>query len=169
MEKPLILVVEDDPPMADHIAKTLEETERYRSAVAHNGIEAFEVLDKHKRFLGLAESEIKCVILDLKMPEMDGLQFIREFRKKEPFYKLMPIIILTAYEDQEKLNVTTSPSVGKAAAYLRKPFNRQELIDTVDRVFQEEIGHMIDETREKKYARLEALEKEKKKSAGETG
>ncbi|MFA5894002.1 MAG: response regulator [Candidatus Margulisiibacteriota bacterium] len=168
MEKPLILVVEDEIKTAENIAEILRRTERYNAVIAHNGIEAFEVLDKNKRLLGLAENKVKCIILDLKMPEMDGLQFIREFRKKEPFFKLMPIIILTAYEDEEKLNVTTHPSVGKAAAYLRKPFNRQELIDTVDRVFQEEIGHMIDETREKKYTRLEELEKEKKKGAGET-
>ena len=167
MAKPLILVVEDEIKTAENIVEILRKTGRYDAATAYNGIEAFEVLDKNNRFLGLAESKIKCIILDLKMPEMDGLQFIREFRKKEPFYKLMPIIILTAFEDEEKLNVTTHPSVGKAAAYLRKPFNRQELIDTVDRVFQEEIGHMIDETREKKYARLEELEKEKKNGSGE--
>ncbi|MBU0573485.1 MAG: response regulator [Candidatus Margulisbacteria bacterium] len=162
MTKPLILVVDDEPDMANLIAKNIRETERYETVIAHNGLEAFEILDKNKRFLGLAENKIKCIILDLKMPEMDGLQFIRKLRRDEAWFKLMPVIVLTAYEDEEKWMVTTHPAVGLAAAYLKKPFNKQELIDTVDRVFQEEIGHMIDETREKKYKKLEELKKEKK-------
>ena len=161
MDKPLIMIVEDEAQWADKIAAILRETGRYEATIAHNGIEAFEILDKNKRFLGLAENKVKCIILDLKMPEMDGLQFIKKFRKEESFYKLMPIIILTAYEDEEKWGVATSPQVGLVAAYLKKPFNKEQLIDTVDRVFHDEIGHMIDETREMKYKRLEDL-KEKK-------
>ena len=162
-EKPLVLVVEDEALWADKIAAIIRETGNYETEVAHNGIEAFEILNKNKRFLGLAQNKVRCIILDLKMPEMDGLHFIKKLRQEEPFYKFMPIIVLTAYEDEEKWVVTTSPRMGSAVAYLKKPFKKEELVDTLDRVFNEEIGHMIDETREKKYKRLEQLEKEKGK------
>ena len=157
-----ILVVEDDVRMADHIAKSIGETDRYDAVVAHNGKEAFEVLDRHKRFLGLANNQIKCIVLDLKMPEMDGVQFITEFRQKEPFFKLMPVIILTAYEDKEKWQATTGAQWGAAAAYLKKPFDRKELLDAIDRVFKGEMGYMIDETREKSYERLKKIEEEER-------
>lgn len=160
-DKPLILVVEDEPVLAEQIASAISETEKYETVIAHNGKEAFQVLDKNKRFLGLANNRVECIILDLKMPEMDGLQFIKKLRHDESFFKLMPVIVLTAYEDDEKWVVTTSPRIGKVAAYLRKPFNRQELIDTVERIFQGEMGHMMDETREKKLKKLEEFEKEK--------
>ena len=166
MGRHLIMVVEDEPDMANRIAKDIRETEKYDVVIAHNGLEAFELLDKNKRFLGLADNHINCIILDLKMPEMDGLQFIKRLRREEAWFKLMPVIVLTAFEDEEKLQVTTNPVVGNVVAYLKKPFRKEELIDTIDRVFHNEIGHMIDETREKKYKRLGELEAEKKKSQG---
>lgn len=162
-DKPLILVVDDEADVAEHIAGEIKNTQRYDAVIAHNGIEAFKILDKNKRYLGLAKNRVECIILDLKMPEMDGLQFLKKLRHDEPFFKIMPVIVLTAYEDDEKWVVSTSPRIGQAAAYLRKPFNRQQLIDTVDRVFEGEMGHMMDETREKKYQKLEELEKEKNK------
>ena len=161
-DKMRILVVEDEPAAADHISKTMTETERYDAIVAHNGIEAFELLDSNKRFLGFAENRIKCIILDLKMPEMDGLQFLKKMRKEEAFYKVMPVIILTAYEDEEKLAVTASPSSGLAAAYLKKPFTREALIEAVDRVLGGEMAYMIDQTRERKNQRMKELSEERK-------
>lgn len=173
MGKPLILIVEDEIDMANRISKDIKGAGKYETVMARNGKEALDVLNKNKRFLGLAENRIKCIILDLKMPEMNGQQFLRELRKKEPQIELMPVIILSAYEDEEKWGDVTSPSSGLAASYLKKPFNKQELIDTIERVFQGEMGYMIDETREKHYKKLEQYaeeagkkQEEKKKEEG---
>lgn len=158
MKKSLIMVVEDEPDMSNLIVKTIEETGRYQVISAKNGIEAFKLIDENKRFLGLAENNIKCIILDLKMPEMDGVQFLNKLRKEEGAFKLTPVIVLTAYEDAEKWIGTTNPMDGLAAAYLKKPFKEQELIDTVDRIFRGEAGFMIDATREQTYDKvIEAL------------
>lgn len=163
MPKPLILVVEDEPDMANSVAKTIEESGRYEAVIAHNGLEAFEVLKQNRRFLGLARNRVECIILDLKMPEMNGLQFLTRLRREEAQNKLMPVIILTAYEDDEKWTVATSPYSGLSAAYLKKDAPAAELIDTLDRVFMGELGYMIDETRQKKYQRLAELKEEEKK------
>ncbi|KAF0133870.1 MAG: two-component system chemotaxis family response regulator CheY [Candidatus Saganbacteria bacterium] len=164
---PLILVVDDEKPMADKIAEIIKMTNRYNVITAYGAHEAIDLIDNNKRFLGLTDNKIKCIILDLKMPEMDGLQFLKRLRHTEAWFKLMPVIVLTAFEDEEKLQVTTNPVIGNVAAYLKKPFKKEELIDTIDRIFHDEIGHMIDETREKKYKRLDELEAEKKKSQGQ--
>lgn len=164
MGRPLILVVDDEKEMADFIADQIKETGKYNADIAYSAKEAFEKLDKNKRFLGMADNQIKCIILDLKMPEMDGLQFLKQFRKSEAWFKLTPIIVLTAFEDEEKWQVTTNPQIGNVAGYLKKPVKKEELIDTIDRVMHGEMGYMIDETREKKYKRLEELEAEKKGS-----
>ena len=148
---PLILVVEDEPEMASFIADVLKETGRYDAVTALSAKEASKILDKNKRFLGLAKNRVGCIVLDIKMPEKDGLQFLEEYRRTEPLTKLMPVIILSAYEDSEKWMMATSPGIGMVVGYLKKPVNKEQLIDTLDRVFHDEIGHMIDETRERKY------------------
>ncbi|MFH1762482.1 MAG: response regulator [bacterium] len=169
MDKPLILIIEDEPEMASFIADKIRETGRYETAVAHSAKEGFELLDKHKRLLGLADNQVKCIVLDIKMPEMDGLEFLKEWRQKESFTTLMPVIILTAYEDIDKWTKATAPGMGMAAAYLKKPVNGKELIDTIDKcLFGEEIGNMIEDTRKKKYDKIKELEKtDKKEDASE--
>lgn len=163
MERPLILVVEDEIRQANMIAKMINQTGRYEAIKALCAKEGLEELEKHKPFLGIGENEIKCIVLDIKMPEMDGLEFLREVRRQESFMKLLPVIILTAYEDKEKWSRATSPLSGMAAAYLKKPVKEEELISAIDRcLFSGEPGTMIDETREKKYMRLEEFEKEEK-------
>ena len=162
MNKPLIMVVEDEQDMANHIIKTIEETGRYSTVAAKNGVEAFKLIDKNKNFLGLAENNIKCIILDLKMPEMNGVQFINKLRKNEGAFKLTPVIVLTAYEDVDKWTGTTNPNDGLAADYLKKPFKEQELIDDIDRIFRGESGYMIDSTRDQTYDKVvEAMKNDK--------
>lgn len=163
MDKPLILVVDDEPKMADNISDIIKVTGKYDAIAAYSAKDAFDAFEKNKRFLGLAHNQIRCIVLDIKMPEMDGLQFLKELREKEPWFKIMPVIILTAYEDRTKWAKATSPVRGMIAAYLKKPFNEQELVDTLDRVFNGEVGHMIDETRQVKYERWDQLKEDEDK------
>ncbi|KAF0133713.1 MAG: response regulator receiver [Candidatus Saganbacteria bacterium] len=155
MEKPLILVVEDEPMMAENIAEIIRATGRYEAVVALSTREGFEQLDKHKRFLGLADNQIKCIVLDIKMPGMDGLEFLKWIRRQESFMKLIPVIILSGYEDKEKW--TRATAMGKSAAYLKKPLNEEELTDTIDRVFAGDWAYMMDQTYKKGEIKCEEL------------
>lgn len=155
MGKPLILVVEDEPRQADMIAKMVDQTGRYEAVKALSAKEGFEQLDRHKRFLGLADNQIKCIVLDIKMPEMDGLEFLKWIRRQESFIKLIPVIILSAYEDRDKWDKATA--VGKSVAYLKKPVREEELIDTIDRVFAGDWAYMMDMTYKKGEKKREEL------------
>lgn len=157
MAKPLIMVVDDEPEIADGIAAIIQKTGRYDTVTAYSAKVAFDILEKNKRFLGLAKNRVECIILDIKMPDMDGLQFLKKLRAKEGLSRLTPVIILSAYEDREKWAKATDPWVGQVAGYISKAEDKDKLIDTVNRVFHEEIGKMIDETRERRTARLNEL------------
>ncbi|MBD3308575.1 response regulator [candidate division KSB3 bacterium] len=82
-----ILIVDDEK----HIRLLYEEEfrdEGYDVLSASNGREALELIEQHP--------EIELVLLDIKMPEMDGTEFLRHIRQ---FSKDLPIIISTAYGD----------------------------------------------------------------------
>jgi two-component system response regulator (stage 0 sporulation protein F) len=81
-----ILVVDDEK----HVCLLYEEEfkdEGYNVLIASNGREALEIVEQHNPDL---------VLLDIKMPEMDGSEFLRHVRQ---FDTALPIIISTAYGD----------------------------------------------------------------------
>ena len=166
--KPLVLVVDDEVEIAKNIAERIEQTGKYSTIVAHNGKEALQVLKNNERFLGIAENKVKCIILDIKMPEMNGLQFLKELRKQEgalmfrdsgAFHQL-PVIILSAYEDIEKISSATDPTIGKAVKYIVKPDRIRdlaELISTVDQVFANKDRELISQTYLRANQRINSL------------
>lgn len=159
MEKPLIMVVEDEVEYADKIANAVRNTGKYEVIVAYSAKEAFENIKKNKVLLGIAGNRIKLIVLDIKMPEMDGLQFLEKLRKDYGWYgEDVGVIVLTAYEDQEKWERATS---GFIINYIRKPFEREDLIKTIDRFFAGEEPKMVLETFEKHIEKREEWKKEK--------
>lgn len=159
MEKPLIMVVEDDKPFADKIADTIKNTNKYEVVTAYSAKEAFDQLKKHRKLLGIMGNRIRLILLDIKMPEMDGLQFLHELRKKYSDEKI-GVIMVTAYEDEEKWEKATDNWV---AGYITKPFESKDLLSTIDRFFSSEEAY-IDMT-------LDTIERhiEKKKEFKEQG
>lgn len=109
-----ILVCDDDKAIVDSISIYLE-NEGYKVYVASNGIEA----------LTIAENvELHCIIMDIMMPEMDGITATAKLRKS----KNIPIILLSAKsEDTDKI---AGLSFG-ADDYVTKPFNPLELVARV--------------------------------------
>ncbi|HEY6726873.1 MAG TPA: response regulator [Polyangiaceae bacterium] len=110
-----ILVVEDDVRNVFALSRVLEP----RGAtvlIARNGREALEVLDR--------EPSVDLVLMDLMMPEMDGLTATRELRKRERL-KQLPVIALTAKamaDDREQ-------ALGAGANdYMAKPFEVERLV-----------------------------------------
>jgi DNA-binding response OmpR family regulator len=109
-----ILVCDDDKAIVDAIGIYLE-NEGYRIFKAFNGLEALEILDNQ---------EIHLVIMDIMMPEMDGITATLKIRED----KNIPLIMLSAKsEDADKV---FGLNVG-ADDYITKPFNPLELIARV--------------------------------------
>jgi len=168
--RPLVMVVDDEVELADNFAERIRSNGVYETIVAHNGLEALQYVDLYERFLGIAENRIGCIVLDIKMPEMDGLTFLKELRKKEgammfsgsgSFHRL-PVIILSAYEDVEKITDATHPKLGQAVRYIVKPArinDLDELVSTIDSVFANKEQDMIISTYLSANFRINELQK----------
>jgi two-component system chemotaxis response regulator CheY len=112
-----ILIVDDSASMRQMISFTLKDA-GYDVIAAGNGKEALTKLDGTK---------VEMVLTDLNMPEMNGIELIRQLRAK-PGYKFIPIVMLTT-ESQE-----TKKQEGKqagASGWIVKPFKPDQLLDTV--------------------------------------
>ena len=111
MNKPLILVVEDDAPIRNLITTTLK-TQDYKYIAAATASEA----------LHQATSNAPDVmLLDLGLPDLDGIEVIRRIRS----WSAIPIIVISARsEDSDKIEALDSG----ADDYLTKPFSVEELL-----------------------------------------
>ena len=148
MAKPLVMVVDDEVDVANSIANTIKDTNRYAVLSAYSGKEALEHLKKNKVFMGLGGNRIRLILLDIKMPEMDGLSFLEKVRKE--FGEDIGISMLTAWEDDEKWDRATS---GFVVNYIKKPFKAEELIATLDNFFEGQEGRMVLDTFERHIAK----------------
>lgn len=111
MYKPKILVVEDDPAISNLIRTTLE-TQDYQYHTAKNGSGAL---------LDAVSYNPDVVILDLGLPDMDGVDIIKKIRG----WSSMPIIVVSARtEDQDKVDALDAG----ADDYLTKPFSIDEFL-----------------------------------------
>lgn len=91
--------------------------EGYQTFLASNGLEA----------LGIAEREkIDCVLLDMKIPGMDGLEILKHVKAKWPD---LPVMMMTAYGELDLIQEALSLG---AAKYFTKPFNIYEIRDAVN-------------------------------------
>jgi two-component system response regulator AtoC len=107
-----ILVVDDEPSMRRYL-QTLLEVDSYHVATAQNGVEALRQLQNgHKPDL---------ILLDLLMPELDGLQTLERLRQTHPG---TPVVMLSCVTDTRK--VAQAIKLG-AQDYLTKPFQKAEL------------------------------------------
>lgn len=156
MSKPLIMVVDDEVDVANAIANTIRDTNKYEVLVANSGKEALDNLAKHKVMFGLGGNKIRLVLLDIKMPEMDGLTLLEKIRKD--FGSDIGISMLTAWEDEEKWNRATA---GFVVNYIRKPFKSDELLCTIDAFFKGGECDMVVDTMEKHLLKKEEFKRGK--------
>lgn len=117
-----ILVVEDEPSIVKILQYNLEEA-GFRVIVAGNGVEGLEKALKLKPSL---------IILDLMLPEMDGLSVCREIRKDSRVAKT-PIVMLTA--KGQEMDKITGLELG-ADDYLTKPFSPREIVARVKAILR---------------------------------
>jgi len=107
--EPLVLIVDDDAPVARMVAATLG-LEGFQTLVAHNGREALDCLDGTSPDL---------IVLDLQMPVMDGRECFAELRSRGV---LTPVVILSAYGAE-----AAQRELG-ADSFIAKPFDPDDLV-----------------------------------------
>lgn len=111
MNKPLILVVEDDKSV-NNLITTILKTHDYRYLTASNGAAAVIEASSHNP---------EIVLLDLGLPDTDGVEVIKKIRS----WSNMPIIVISARnEDKDKIEALDAG----ADDYLTKPFSVDELL-----------------------------------------
>lgn len=111
MNKPLILIVEDDKPVRNLMTLTLD-SQGYRYKTAEKGSEAIMLSVSHHPDL---------MILDLGLPDMDGVEVIKKTRT----WSNMPIVVVSARSDDTDKIVALDAG---ADDYLTKPFSVDELL-----------------------------------------
>ena len=109
-----VLVVEDDPDLAALEAEVLAER-GHEVEVAKNGREALAAVERKAPDL---------ILLDMKMPVMNGREFAEEYRKRGPH--TAPIVVVTAADDAQR----RAAEVG-ASAWMGKPFDPEALVEKV--------------------------------------
>lgn len=158
MSKPLILVVDDEKHVADTIATIIQRTERYEAKAVYSGKEALAEFSKNKILLGIGGNRIRLAILDIKMPEMDGLQLLEKIRQQ--YGESLGVMMLTAFEDEEKWDRATS---GFVVDYIKKPYDEKVLIEQIDNFFAGQGDKMTIKTFEKHIEKHEELKQQAKK------
>ncbi|MFA6169155.1 MAG: response regulator [Candidatus Margulisiibacteriota bacterium] len=154
MAKPIIMVVDDEIDVANVISDTIKDSGKYEVVTAYSAKEALEKLTQHRSFLGLGGNKIRLVFLDIKMPEIDGLQLLEKIRKD--YGEDIGIAMLTAWEDEEKWDRATS---GFVINYIKKPFKSEELLATIDKYFEGKDTSMVLNTFEKHIEKREEFKK----------
>jgi two-component system, OmpR family, alkaline phosphatase synthesis response regulator PhoP len=117
-----ILVVEDEPEIAQLVTYYLEK-EGFRTITAQNG---FEALKKVK------EDKPNLVVLDLMLPQLDGLEVCKRLRST-PNTAMLPIIMLTA--KAEESDTIVGLELG-ADDYVTKPFSPKTLVARIKSLFR---------------------------------
>jgi len=121
MDKKNILLIDDQPVMGIILKNKLEND--FNVSVKHNGKEALA---------WIMEGNIpNVVVLDLNMPEMNGIEFIKEIRKFNYLDKI-PLVVLSG---EEGVNSRIEAFREGADDFLIKPFNPTELTVRINRFF----------------------------------
>jgi two-component system phosphate regulon response regulator PhoB len=115
-----ILIIEDDPDIAEVLRYNLE-AERFETRLAVTGKEGLSAsLDK--------ERPPRLILLDLLLPEMNGLEICRRIRR-EPSTSRIPIIMVTA--KGEESDVMNARNVG-VDDYIVKPFSIRHVLERIN-------------------------------------
>lgn len=137
--KPAVMLVDDDDQLRSAMAKLLER-EGYDVDACHDGIQALE----HLRDGVMPD----VILLDLRMPKMDGWEF-RVEQKRDPRLASIPVVAMSA-------DTSAKAAAIDAWAYLHKPVDERELLDTVGGLVQSLDREQL-EARRKEAERLRSL------------
>lgn len=121
--KKRILIVDDDPEIIESLRYALQ-TEGYAVSIARDGNQGLAMAETHTPDL---------LILDMMMPKRSGFLVLEKIRRGES--QAVPIIMITANEGSRHKAYAEMLGVND---YIRKPFVMDRLIDSVNRLIQQE-------------------------------
>jgi len=126
MTPSLVMLVDDEVPFVETMTKRLVKRD-LNVITAFSGQEALKTLDKHRN--------VDVVILDVKMPGMDGIETLRKMKSA---YPLIEVVMLTAHATVE--SAIEGMKFG-AFDYLMKPCDMDQLIGKVNEAARKKQGH----------------------------
>ena len=126
-----ILLVDDSPNDREMALEALKEHNLLNEVVAlRDGVEALDYLYRRGEFNNRSGGDPAVILLDLKMPRVDGLEVLRQV-KSDPKLKVIPIVVMTS--SREDQDVVDSYKLG-VNAYVVKPLNFHEFVDAIKMV-----------------------------------
>jgi signal transduction histidine kinase/DNA-binding response OmpR family regulator len=141
---PEVLLVEDNKDMLEFLAEMLSYDYSVRKAI--NGKDALRMIAEEKYVPDI-------IVTDIMMPEMDGLEFVKNVRSDERFNRI-PVIFLSAKADMDTL--LQGFDLG-GTDYITKPFNSSELLARIKAQIElKKLHDRLARSNEKLYARLAA-------------
>ena len=126
-----ILLVEDSKPDADMTMRTLKKRGIANNVEwVKNGVEAVEYLFREGAYANRPAGAPKLVLLDLKMPLMDGLQVLEKM-KADPRTKAIPVVMMTSSREEGDLLASYRLGVN---SYVVKPVDFRDFAEMVSEV-----------------------------------
>ena len=113
-----ILVVDDEPDVADLFRQRFRREARQRTYVMHFATSGVEALD---RLAGEIQPALAAVLSDINMPGMNGLELLGEIKQRRPD---LPVMMVTAYGDDERRRRATELG---ASEFVTKPVDFDQL------------------------------------------
>ncbi len=112
-----ILIVDDEKTMIETLRRGLR-TSGFQVFEALNGVDALEILN--------TEPEVDIVITDYAMPQMTGLDLLKEIRRTSG----MPVVLMTAYGDKD---IVVEAMKNRCSGFIDKPFTLETLLEEISR------------------------------------
>lgn len=128
MKLKTILLAEDNQNDVDLTIMALTEYNLANNIIVVNdGVEVLEYLKSQGRFKGRKPGLPAVILLDLKMPRMDGIEVLKEI-KNDPVFKLIPVVMVTSSREENDLLQSYKLGVN---AYVVKPVDFNQFIDAI--------------------------------------
>lgn len=123
-----ILIVEDDPKDVELTMTALEEYNLANEVVVTgNGADALDYLYCRGKFSGRSGDNPAVMLLDLKLPKVDGLEVLRQVKSDEKL-QMIPVVVLTS--SREEKDMVASYKLG-VNAYVVKPVDFHEFVNAI--------------------------------------
>ena len=129
MSEKTILLVEDNPDDVTLTLRALKKNNLLNEVVvARDGVEALDFLFCEGEFAGRSPELLpELILLDLKLPKVDGLEVLKRIRN-EARTRLLPVVILTSSNEQS--DIISGYELG-VNSYIRKPVDFEQFIEAV--------------------------------------
>lgn len=114
----LLLIVDDEPDMCWALEHILNKN-GFDTKKALSGIKALDLMKQHRFFLAF---------VDVKLPDVDGLDLARQMRELEPS---MAVVLVSGYFYRDDVAIQQALSQGLINSFISKPFQQEEILKAV--------------------------------------